>query len=834
MAISDRITSIEEHIKESYQELEGIGIDTTGVNKNLENIPKLIDGYWETLPKVTGEGTSITLDNTKEGKMKIDLKGNTSQATTAGKNLLINVRDEGYTVTSNGITFKVNADKSITITGTATNVASMSLNTGTPVTLTAGTYTLSKKETTDVQVAIWYDSASVFTSVRGTNNTIQKTVSQDTTYNNWRTLVVVYQGVTVNTTVYPMLEKSSTETPYEPYTNGASPNPDYPQDIHVVSGDNDIIVRGNGKNLFNKDFHIINGFYINGSGGITSDSTLSYQDYFIEVEQNTEYTISSNVSTIYRIAKYDSSKNFINRPYNENASTSYTINTGNAKYIKMAGTLTTALDSLQIEKNSSATTYEPYIGATYPVNLPVENLLPNTGITETNNGITFTKNADNTITLNGTATADTYTNVWYNTTNNLINDTNQVYTMSIGLSNSNVGLAIFEYINNGWVNKKYVYAKSTTYTPSGNQTGQIFRVIVKNGATLNNVIVKPMLEVGTKVNTYVPYGTTPIELCKIGDYQDSIKKSTGKNLINFNNLNDVTLRGVTTSYLGSKFKINGTTNEAGVIIVPSDLNITIPAGTYTLTFAVESGSNTGVGSGKDIAFYLNKSNATTIADRLATITIGQLNTNNKYSVTFTTNEEVPLYIYVYGNNSGMTFNNYVVQVQLEKGTQSTSFEPYGTGWYLKNEIGKVVFTGANTEIWSKRNDGDGSTTITFQIPGAFGLFGTNSEYCNRFVYEQSSSSGNEGIGISSEKTFVYIQIKRSRLLSLDEAGFKSWLSTHNTTVYYILSTPTYTEITNSTLLSQLNALAKSYASQTNISQESNDLASLLNATALSE
>ena len=79
MAISDRITSIEEHIKESYQELEGLGIDTTGVNNNLENIPKLLDGYWETLPKVTGEGTSITLDNTKEGKMKINLKGNTSQ-----------------------------------------------------------------------------------------------------------------------------------------------------------------------------------------------------------------------------------------------------------------------------------------------------------------------------------------------------------------------------------------------------------------------------------------------------------------------------------------------------------------------------------------------------------------------------------------------------------------------------------------------------------------------------------------------------------------------------------------------------------------------------------
>ena len=68
----------------------------------------------------------------------------------------------------------------------------------------------------------------------------------------------------------------------------------------------------------------------------------------------------------------------------------------------------------------------------------------------------------------------------------------------------------------------------------------------------------------------------------------------------------------------------------------------------------------------------------------------------------------------------------------------------------------------------------------------------------------------------------------------DLATFKNWLSNGNVMVYYALRTPTTTEITDSTLISQLNALAKSYASQTNISQENNDLASLLNATALEE
>ena len=81
MSIATRITSIENHIEQSYKELKGLGVDITNVNKNLENIPKLLDGYWETLPKVTGNGTNITLDDTKEAKMKLELLPDTQQST---------------------------------------------------------------------------------------------------------------------------------------------------------------------------------------------------------------------------------------------------------------------------------------------------------------------------------------------------------------------------------------------------------------------------------------------------------------------------------------------------------------------------------------------------------------------------------------------------------------------------------------------------------------------------------------------------------------------------------------------------------------------------------
>ena len=65
-------------------------------------------------------------------------------------------------------------------------------------------------------------------------------------------------------------------------------------------------------------------------------------------------------------------------------------------------------------------------------------------------------------------------------------------------------------------------------------------------------------------------------------------------------------------------------------------------------------------------------------------------------------------------------------------------------------------------------------------------------------------------------------------------GFKTWLSTHNTDVYYVLATPTYEEITDTTLLSQLEALAYSYEGTTNISQVNDDLPFVLDITALKE
>ena len=180
---------------------------------------------------------------------------------------------------------------------------------------------------------------------------------------------------------------------------------------------------------------------------------------------------------------------------------------------------------------------------------------------------------------------------------------------------------------------------------------------------------------------------------------------------------------------------------------------------------------------------------------------------------------------------------------LNEGTTALPYEPYGTGWYLNKQIGKVVLDGSE-DGWDRHQQ----THSVFYIinSGANNLRTPFAPCCNYYLGVESVSStsgasnkGNNTISFYSGNNVTYRIYVVDDRFGANAAGlvnFKTWLTTHNTTVYYVLETPTYTEITDTTLLSQLNALEKanSYDNQTNVSQTNNDLASILNATALKE
>ena len=164
------------------------------------------------------------------------------------------------------------------------------------------------------------------------------------------------------------------------------------------------------------------------------------------------------------------------------------------------------------------------------------------------------------------------------------------------------------------------------------------------------------------------------------------------------------------------------------------------------------------------------------------------------------------------------------QMQVEIGNISTSFSPYTANpielckignyqdkiyysagkWYIEKNVGKVVVTGATSEGWTKVNN-------CFQTGGEFpsdikNIGSTLNALSSHFKYEYWAS------GITSNMTNNCFGWNTAKKLTMrydtcsTANDFKTWLGNNNVTVYYQLATPTYTEITDTYLLTQLNGI----------------------------
>lgn len=134
-----------------------------------------------------------------------------------------------------------------------------------------------------------------------------------------------------------------------------------------------------------------------------------------------------------------------------------------------------------------------------------KNLLPvSEKASQTINGVTFTNNGDGTFTLNGTATAAAIYSVGGLDTTTMPIPAG-TYTLSGGISSSiwlqgKIAEAGFDSI--AW----YDYGKGGTYATTEHHYFR-YNIRVTNGTVCNNVIVKPMLELGATKTEYQPYFT---------------------------------------------------------------------------------------------------------------------------------------------------------------------------------------------------------------------------------------------------------------------------------------------------------------------------------------
>ena len=259
---------VDKEISEAEQRIESKGqqvLDT--IPDMYEEVSQKADEAVRTKADAivcTASGVDIvTKDSSDDNFRNLKLFGKTEQQSTTGKNLLENTLVSG---TENGITYTVNEDKSVTLNGTALQNAFFKVS---ELVLNAGeNCILSGCPKGDKSYSL-YISSNSNEYHWDYGDGVEFTPSADETM--W-VYILINSGVTVsNLTFYPMIRKASiTDSTYEPYTNGASPNPQYPQPLES---------KGKMGNMFNKAT-VTKGYeLILNNGEIAGNSNYFVSDY---------------------------------------------------------------------------------------------------------------------------------------------------------------------------------------------------------------------------------------------------------------------------------------------------------------------------------------------------------------------------------------------------------------------------------------------------------------------------------------------------------------------------------------------------------------------------
>jgi len=360
-------------------------------NNNIDLDEQTTDRIYGVATK-EGSGETVSLVDTREAKMKVGLKGNTSQETTTGKNLL-GVKTNLKKTTTNGITFtpvfnSSNLLEYIEVSGTCTAATTYTISNS--VSLTADSYLLSGCPSGGGANTYGLElRGGAFPKDVGSGRSF--TLTNDFTF--WDCRITIEKGATLSALkFYPMLVQGTTATDYEPYTGGQpSPNPSYPQPIQVVSGDNTIV--STGVNLLTYPYvdtpnspKTTNGltWTDNGDGTISVSGTATgYSDFVLfntnkklMVQPNTTYNLSGIPSTAYLVfdlSEFDSDNALI-VVHNNIRNSSFTTSP-NARWLQIIAKRSSnnqATDTIikpQLELGSQASTFEPYTGTSYQVNL---------------------------------------------------------------------------------------------------------------------------------------------------------------------------------------------------------------------------------------------------------------------------------------------------------------------------------------------------------------------------------------------------------------------------------------------------------------------------------
>ena len=353
------------------------------------------------------------------------------------------------------------------------------------------------------------------------------------------------------------------------------------------------------------------------------------------------------------------------------------------------------------------------------------------------------------------------------------------------------------------------------------------------------------------------------------------KTTTGKNFFKASSSNYTQGLTITHDTTTGEITFGGTTTGSYPTL-SNFTNANVPAGEYT--FSID----------KALPYNLSLRLVNSNGQHPTTITIPS---GSLYASATTSYNAVRLEIVYSINTSGVAVPTTTIKPMLESGPTATSFEPYTNGpspnlsypqnievvtgtqsitisnedgtqttiknvnlgnielckidtyqdriykqndkWYLEKQIGKIVLNGSETE-WSSGGNYNGIYQFDYSNSSIKSLTQDSnvSLYSNYFGTTSTWGNSWEKNNIALHRVnFNRIRYQTSECVTLEQ--FKAWLNTHNVITYYLLATPTTTEITDSTLLSQLEEVDNlfSFDNVTNIKITGNESV-VLNAKAL--
>lgn len=318
------------------------------------------------------------------------------------------------------------------------------------------------------------------------------------------------------------------------------------------------------------------------------------------------------------------------------------------------------------------------------------------------NGITFTNNGDGSITFNGTCTGPQSQYFLYSTTTNIsTHKTKQYFCRTIYSSAGSDSTYYVEYqlySNTTYIASRKDYGEGWTIPANNyNYNGLRVKIYVKNGVTVDNVTVRPQIfEIPTN---YEPYGKYGLE----------IKQE--KNILNLYNASNSQYMTVTEQ---SENKVvataNNATNNSPVLRL---FNKSIPAGNYVLSYTVNIENTPQWQSGvtdrrNEMLIFVGG----TFKTKTNSISQDGTFTNN---ITFTLQSASMVDIRWYRNvvnnvvTEDTTYKVTFTNVQLEQGTEASSYTPYqppkyNNIWINKPLLGKtdiLTYDGTNLKIVNK-------------------------------------------------------------------------------------------------------------------------------------